>query len=1620
MDYSSVRQSSSHGSAVSVNHRALITRALTKYPVDHALFRELLQNSADARSNSATIQFSTPSTDMNPLEIHNIPINRLTFMNDGMDFNDDDWKRLKEIASGNPNESKIGAFGVGFYSVFELTDEPLVHSGNRIVNFKYKGVQLHYYDNDAPEYQKGTLIDLPYKHIGKLGDIGDFIGFLIQNFLLVNLNEINFEILYGNGTKKSVLRLTKTQGSTLPMNTPSAFKCARSLFFSLKEVKMTQFTVGCQYMNAAFLPPLSMNRGIFALGKQLFSSLTETPKDPEGITEFSCELSRVDASISVSVDRKFKEKITESLLKPPPRATTISMLSISDASGVSSLNSKLRHYVFPEDVNDAKIFIGFSTKQSTGFRSHLALQSAIPTMERTALDLAHPYVKEWNLELLRMAGAVARFAYENELVRCKFLDLADQSKCIEQAKMVCYGFKFKSSAPDKTIGEYVKNGFYKSAYQTLVPSTQGVLPSTEVKYTDEKMMKLLKKTPVIDDIELADYLRTFVTIEKVTPSEIAADVCSSPLELGRAKSYIDWLKNHWHEFSSDDKRKLTNFTIDVNSDLIDLGSATSYHDLSILNIAAISKNLPENCIPASVVQEIGPHNLQKVFGLRPLQAFPCIEMRVGVLIRLSHSSKSPAANSDRLANEILEISSLCWPQLDSETQAQLVELLSTVQCIPTTNMGLQYPKDTYIEPIKGFNNVPVATKKFSPDWLESIGVRKSLNMRVVLEKLMNDELSWTNEDLISYLQTNQKNLKRSDWHVLRESFFFRSNGFQGLFKASDLYAPDPTLAKLKIPTLKHEGWSAYSSEAKLMSALGLKQFPSASSLLSQGVATKQPNVAIDYFLNHFREAKYNTQEIRNLQFLPTTTPQILASPANCYTDNEVSIFGELVLAPQYETAANTLGVVRSPHVSKLLFQVIREPEKYLSSANTREDVFAYFAKKVHELNRGDVELCKRRRIIPAVDPYTNKTVWYRPDEVFLPYRGDDPELDVLRPILPTYRATSRSLAFFHFLNVSEFPSAHQLATHIVQNPVAAFEKLNNRDVYEQALCLIGKKWDGSISHDNDLVTKMLQSPFLLGEKFSPKDGEKTTSLYRRADLAIVNDSIIFNQFKSVIVTAPQDANVELLYRKLNVPTLSSLLKERFYVDSEINDPESLNALKERIQERLKLFMEYTKSPLLTRNTNLKIKLVRGIQIERQLPPHRAISISTTCHWNAKADELLLVPRNIDWLDVANALCKKFIERPNQDTVVVLELQLSASLSDLERKGYNIERLRRKKAGKISLESLMNKSKERSTTPQRPEESPQEVSNQQPPRQPPSSSQKLPPKPQQTPQEQLYHQRNQQKAQQEESDRSIVQSQSQSQNANTQADPALPGPSKFIPSWINKMLSGSDGAGANNGDDRSGAVSLPPDSGNRGINNDSAVGAQSVGRSPKNNVGQPNQDVSQEQKMQSFDNTLGSGRSKVRQFNGNTLSGNDNVDIPADLAPQPTESCGVGNRHEISLKSTLENGVKVFQDDANTQPRQDELVLSEMLLWLSRVYSISPECISIFREKSSTVAFNQNGSLFFNSYHLPDTPNALDYWYTIMAHELAHNLCGPHNSTHSFFTEGYIRSTLRQYLSANGH
>lgn len=146
--------SSGQDEAVSVNQRALVEKILARYSGENTLFRELLQNADDASATTVEIHFRTSTDDesattLYPAEalpdLKTHKIGSYLVKNDGIVFREEDWNRLKRVAEGNPDESKIGTFGVGFYSLFNICDEPLVVSGEKLMGFfwKHGGDQLY-------------------------------------------------------------------------------------------------------------------------------------------------------------------------------------------------------------------------------------------------------------------------------------------------------------------------------------------------------------------------------------------------------------------------------------------------------------------------------------------------------------------------------------------------------------------------------------------------------------------------------------------------------------------------------------------------------------------------------------------------------------------------------------------------------------------------------------------------------------------------------------------------------------------------------------------------------------------------------------------------------------------------------------------------------------------------------------------------------------------------------------------------------------------------------------------------------------------------------------------------------------------------------------------------------------------------------------------------------------------------------------------------------------------------------------------------------------------------------------------------------------------------------------
>ncbi|KAG9807052.1 hypothetical protein KCU63_g22617, partial [Aureobasidium melanogenum] len=151
--------------AVTVNTRALIDKVLARYSGEWTTLRELIQNAADAQATKVTIKFETlpspnvpvpPASDPSAQLKHvltNHTLQRLLVSNNGQSFAETDWQRLKRIAEGNPDETKIGAFGVGFYSVFADCENPFVSSGDQTMAFYWKGNSLFTRRGKLPKEQ---------------------------------------------------------------------------------------------------------------------------------------------------------------------------------------------------------------------------------------------------------------------------------------------------------------------------------------------------------------------------------------------------------------------------------------------------------------------------------------------------------------------------------------------------------------------------------------------------------------------------------------------------------------------------------------------------------------------------------------------------------------------------------------------------------------------------------------------------------------------------------------------------------------------------------------------------------------------------------------------------------------------------------------------------------------------------------------------------------------------------------------------------------------------------------------------------------------------------------------------------------------------------------------------------------------------------------------------------------------------------------------------------------------------------------------------------------------------------------------------------------------------------
>ncbi|KAK8856406.1 hypothetical protein PGQ11_012318 [Apiospora arundinis] len=814
MDYGRLRAAAlNHGEdeeAVTVDTRALIDKVLARYSGEWTTLRELVQNAADAQATTVKVKWETlpstsvalPSTpDRSELLKHVIQhhtLRRLVVSNDGQPFTQTDWGRLKRIAEGNPDETKIGAFGVGFYSVFADCEDPFVSSGSEAMAFYWKGNALFTRKLMLSDEQKSndTAFVLDYRNTTTpLPNLLSVSQFLATSLTFVSLQKIEFWI-----DDYEILSLRKvTSPSASVALSRDVDPTTKDRLMKISQVDRSSAQIDAAYMSAIGWKPQAvaaktnetygMSSSEIPSLRSFFSRLTSSTtistkaskaakeekaaqeaiaEDITAISTSTIFLKVTTAAIKTSVTAGFSAELERATKKPPPKVAKLSILTSSydetaasestKSSGAISKATDVFASVLPSKKPGGRIFIGFPTTQTTGAGMHISAPSVIPTVEREAIDLNARWVRSWNIEMLRAAGIMTRlaFAHEMEELERKLQRLVgtpggkigsqEVALCMPEALHILNSFTFGDSTPSGQVSQIIEEAFwtcYRKPYIEIY-STRGVRLTTQVRIGSEEMSKFVGGIPVVPpelkDLEFVKKVTDFDLLSRITVDDVRRELSEYPMNRDQLIAFIHWACRTAVQGELDpvDKDRLFDAAIaTVSQDGSEQGG--------IITLGTIRNYLSPNRIPAGlpIPPTTIPFEFTSKCNSNELQALGWESLEIVPWLRFlleSGSSRPDNLNltkSAPFAVHILTVLSKSWDNLSQNSRGTVVMLLQAHTVMPT-KFGMKKPTDSYFPSVKLFDDLPIIQNchGLKDKFLNALGVRKTVDLDTIFKRLL--------------------------------------------------------------------------------------------------------------------------------------------------------------------------------------------------------------------------------------------------------------------------------------------------------------------------------------------------------------------------------------------------------------------------------------------------------------------------------------------------------------------------------------------------------------------------------------------------------------------------------------------------------------------------------------------------------------------------------------------------------------------------------------------------------------------------------------------------------------------------------------------------------------------
>ncbi|KAG2126877.1 uncharacterized protein EDB93DRAFT_1257371 [Suillus bovinus] len=1238
---------SGYDETVEVNQRALIDKVLARYSGEFTVFRELLQNSDDAQSSAVEIYFETeeylrqknsedamqPEDSAGFPDLKATPISQWTFRNNGFVFRDEDWNRLRKIAEGNPDEEKIGAFGVGFYSLFSVTEEPFVISGGHGMQFYWKdktGDQLLVRRGDLPskdvlQSNPWTTFEMTLREQGPVPQPFDLTRFLASSItFMVHLRSVSVFL-----DSHRLAHLTKSSGVPRELELPKALK--KSSGSGLMNVKTTR--IQAQVMHAVYdlgtekplvLPvgetPKVSQGGFFSTLLSTFTShhqpvlakplpQPQTNKDPTGVYNSSVTLTMFNADVDVKLDKKLQSELHRSTKKNPPAHLNYSLI-YTGKDEYNGLRADLN------GAGQAHVFIGHATGQTTGIGGHMASRF-IPTVERESIDLVDRNVAIWNRELLYVGGYLCRAAYEIELENIRMLwnEASSSSNTNDfhpdpqlgnwlrdRFLHVVKFFTFHISTPSSDVARFLETAFFGCSTLPLkVLSTTGVRDASDVRAPDPMFSSFLKQLPVLPASVLSSAplaIRTLQSkglITDITFPDVLAQLRQHPLNEEELIACLKWLVGQQNP-TQDATRARTEL---LHATILSLGSGEDARPIPLSMVQyfihqrmiPLDGPLPDTLMPLSITKHFTQEQLRS-FGWREFSILDWIQY----IFRPDVMNANPAQDvtrSPEWAERVLTVLARTWPSSSKESHERIKAILVQKSCIPTSS-GLQKPQLAYFPGANIFNDLPVVTftsggalKGNVEKLLSFVGVRKHVDLQVVFDRMVKTG-DWTISDLITHLVTIQSTLTPDEITKLQMTSAFSREGENALsgkksrYRASDLYEPSITNRQLGLPIIdwgEKTKWRSSSEEAKLLHRLGLRICPPLDSTIKLCASSELEirSAAFKYLIDSIpsKYPDYRREDFGHVAFIPAVDNfgPCMRTPNEVFASRQWKVLGFSVVEDAVrDIAVSKLGLKEHPPATRIVALLEKTSPQ---DQNVARRWFEILSGHVADFSSSQLSIISGLPIVPTqVESGSEALRWLSPGQCYLggPSKGQfHSKLFVFVDFGPSGNS------FLSACGSKQEPSVEEVASILVADPRRFYDLAGG---YENYLVELRNLAVNARLLSTSALARMRVSPILLGfrrQRKSRKESNKALNLDEE------DWELLYDLRKPLDVVIADDINAYQMFGESiytapqedlveSSKRLSVIVKEDYRVNSEMKHNKSAVDTRALLLERLPLFL----------------------------------------------------------------------------------------------------------------------------------------------------------------------------------------------------------------------------------------------------------------------------------------------------------------------------------------------------------------------------------------------------------------------------------------------------------------